>query len=243
MRMRINLTLVGFQLFVWLVMVRNKMEVFHFAFLISLVTSKRNGSVHNVERSNLEECTRDYSETEGAHFAFTGTDEEIKAPWLAAIGIISPNEQFTVICSGSILTRRFILSAAHCFIVEAYKPSHLRVGANNIDSRYAKQREIFDVNLHPDYNSDTKTFYFDIAIVSVKEEIQYSSRISPICLPDSSSLHPGSGLGISVQGWGKTERGWKKDVSQVTVIVRSKESFPHIYCSMLDFGLFWTLDL
>ena len=36
------------------------MEVFHFVFLISLVTSNRNGSVHNVG-SNLEECTRDYS--------------------------------------------------------------------------------------------------------------------------------------------------------------------------------------
>ena len=201
------------------------MEVFHFVFLISLVTSKRNGSVHNVERSNLEECTRDYSETGGAHFAFTGVDEEIKAPWLAAIGISRPNEQFTVTCSGSILTRRFILSAAHCFIFEAHKPTHLRVGANNIDSRYAEQREILDVNLHPDYNRDNKTFYFDIAIVSVKEEIQFSSRISPICLPDSSSQHPGSGIGISVQGWGKTERGGGKDVSQVTVIVRSKESF------------------
>ena len=77
---------------------------------------------------------------------------------------------------------------------------------------------------HPDYDGVNKAFYFDIAIVKVNKELQFSTRISPICLPDSSSLHPGDGLGISVQGWGKTETGGGKDISQVNVNIRSKES-------------------
>ena len=77
---------------------------------------------------------------------------------------------------------------------------------------------------HPEYDGDSKAFYFDIAIVTV-DELQFSSRISPICLPDASSIHPGTGIGISVQGGGKTEKGGGKDVSQANVNIRSKVYF------------------
>ena len=167
---------------------------FCFLFLICLVAS------------DIEECSREYSETRGGPFAFSGADEEIKAPWLAAMGIPRPNRLFTVICSGSILTRRLILTAAHCFLSEKYKPTHVRVGANNIESIFAEQRKILDVKKHPDYDSDNKAFYFDIAIITVDEGFKFSSRISPICLPDTSSIHPGNGISISAQGWGQTDR-------------------------------------
>ena len=74
---------------------------------------------------------------------------------------------------------------------------------------------------HPDYDNVNKAYYYDIAIITV-EELKFSSRISPICLPVASMLHPGIGLGISVQGWGLTEKGQGKDVSQVNVSIRSK---------------------
>ena len=177
--------------------------------------------------SNIEECTRDYSETiGGGHFAIAGVEEEIKAPWLAALGISREKFKFTVICSGSILTKKVILSAAHCFISDRYQPTHVRVGANNLESVFEEQREILDVKTHPDYDSVNKAYYFDVALITVDIELKFYSRISPICLPDASSLHPGTGIGISVQGWGKTEKGQGKDVSHLNVNIRSKVSLP-----------------
>ena len=55
--------------------------------------------------SDLDDCSRDYSETGGGHFAISGVNEEIKAPWLAAIGISRGKYTFQVFCSGSIRTR------------------------------------------------------------------------------------------------------------------------------------------
>ena len=171
---------------------------------------------------NIEECTRDYSETiGGGHFAIAGVEEEIKAPWLAALGISRENFKFTVICSGSILTKKVILSAAHCFISDRFQPTHVRVGANNLESVFEEQREILDVKTHPDYDSVNKAYYFDVALITVDIELKFTSRISPICLPITPFLHPGKGIGISVQGWGKTERGRGKEVSQVNVNVRT----------------------
>ena len=187
---------------------------FGFVFLMCLVASDQ------------EECIRDYFDTEYGPLAFSGVDDELKAPWLAAIGINRENYRFSFVCSGSIITRRFIFSAAHCFNSKIYQPNQVKIGGTNIESIYIEQRNIREVKKHPDYDAVSKTFYFDVALVKVDKELQFSSRISPICLPDSPSLHPGTGLGITVHGWGTSERRGVKHVSQAVVNIRSKGSLP-----------------
>ena len=179
--------------------------------------------------SDLDECARDYSDTGDGPLAFSGVDGEIKAPWLAAIGIYREKFGFSFFCSGSIITRSIIFSAAHCFTSEIYQPNQVKIGGTNIESIYIEQRNIREVKKHPDYDGVFQTFYFDVALVKVDDELTFSSRISPICLPDSPSEHPGTGLGITVQGWGTTERGGVKHVSQAFVNnlnIRSKGSLP-----------------
>ena len=170
-----------------------------------------------VTSNNIEECTRDYSNG-------GGSTQKIKAPWLAALGISRPHEEFTMLCSGSILTKKFIVTAGHCFFQKdpRYIPTDVRVGDNDVDSRYAKERKILDKKIHPDYDNVSQTYYFDIAIITVDEEFEFSSRIIPICLPVTFSLHPGDGIGISVQGWGAKGR----EVSENSVIIQSKGSLP-----------------
>ena len=102
--------------------------------------------------NKIEKCGSLKSSSTSNIFAFQGsTDEEdIMAPWLAAVGRYTKTvfEDLQVSCSGVVMTRKIILTAAHCF--EAFKapnkpqliPTHVRVGANRIDSRFSEDRKI-----------------------------------------------------------------------------------------------------
>ena len=207
----------------------NGTEVINIVNIINIVPEPENaisttsGEDHQTLITN-EECTREYTDTGSGHFAISGNNQEIKAPWLAALGISRRNKEFLILCSGTILTKKVILTAAHCFFrSKRYFPTNVKVGANNIESIFAEERKIEDKKIHPDYDNATLAYYFDIALVIVDKEFKFCSRISPICLPDASYLHPGEGRGISVQGWGVTENGRRrKEVSQITVIIRAK---------------------
>ena len=52
--------------------------------------------------SDFDDCSRDYSD-DGGHFANSGANEDINAPWLAAVGIGRENYDFFKLCSGSII--------------------------------------------------------------------------------------------------------------------------------------------
>ena len=81
----------------------------------------------------------------------------------------------------------------------------MRIGGNTIDSRYSIDKKIIDVKKHPKY--DYPIYYFDVALIVVEDEIRFTSRISPICLPQTPSSHPGEDLSITVQGWGQDADG------------------------------------
>ena len=158
------------------------------------------------------------------------SDEDvIMAPWLAAVGIYTKEifKDFQVSCSGVIVTRGIIVTAAHCFVafIEANRtelmPTHVRVGANRIDSRFSEDRKIKEYIVHPNYMFPA--FYFDIALILLEEDLIFSSRISPICLPETAQSHPGARTAISVQGWGKDASGSSgKKVSEANVAIRSE---------------------
>ena len=181
--------------------------------------------------SKFEKCGSFRSDSTSNLFAFQGSqdEEDIMAPWLAAVGMYSQEvfKDFQVSCSGVIVTRRIIVTAAHCFVafIEENKteliPTHVRVGANRIDSKFSEDRKIKEYIVHPNYIFPA--FYFDIALILLEEDLIFSSRISPICLPEIAQSHPGARTAISVQGWGKDVGGsFGKKVTEANVAIRSK---------------------
>jgi len=72
------------------------------------------------------------------------------------------------------------------------------------DDRNAKNLEILQMYVHPDY--DGKSAYFDIAILETKP-IEFSKAILPICLPETSSedIHKYDDRSVELIGWGSTE--------------------------------------
>ena len=78
---------------------------------------------------------------------------------------------------------------------------------------------------HPSYTFPE--YYFDVAVITLEEELTFSETISPICLPQTASEHPGK-VPITVQGWGKDSSGFVgKKVSEVNVGIRLKQECDH----------------
>ena len=134
--------------------------------------------------------------------------DDMNAPWLASVGRYTGTgpdsvENYQVICSGSILTAKVIVTAGHCFHLLTHLPSHVRVGSNFL--RYSEERRIKEYKRHPKY--EYPKYYFDVAVIILEDELKFSARISAICLPQNPSSQPASLTSLTVQGWGKNEKG------------------------------------
>lgn len=89
----------------------------------------------------------------------------------------------------------------------------------------AKPQTIF---IHPDWNSKTKNFDGDIAVLELDENIEFTQSIQPICLWNSLNA-PRQGRGIVI-GYGKSEDKTKKHETfpkklEVPIVKSNEECF------------------
>ncbi|XP_044162532.1 complement factor B-like [Bufo gargarizans] len=109
---------------------------------------------------------------------------DVKYPWIAKITITRPGSQET--CKGSIISRDFILTAAHCFnLDEELHAISVEVGG--------RQYKVKNLHRHNKYNPAgkqdkkvEKSFDYDLALIELKTKIEFSSNRRPICLPCTS---------------------------------------------------------
>ncbi|XP_069800103.1 complement factor B-like [Dendropsophus ebraccatus] len=105
-------------------------------------------------------------------------------PWIAKISIIRRSSEEK--CKGSIVSRDFVLTAAHCF--------HLDEELHSIDIRVGENRfKVKTLYRHPKYKplgkldkKVDKSFDYDLALIQLDRKIEFSRTIRPICLPCTS---------------------------------------------------------
>nr|XP_053648398.1 venom protease-like [Cherax quadricarinatus] len=135
-------------------------------------------------------------------------------PWLAAVGFKRSSEFFTS-CGGSLITRRHVLTAAHCFKPNTQNnPRNVRLGEFSLtrsDDGAAPQDFLISGRRGLPYNDITKEN--DLLILVLDHDAQLGGLVSPVCLPFNERNNNLEGARLTVVGWGRTtEKGRGSDV-------------------------------
>ena len=107
------------------------------------------------------------------------------------------------LCGGTIVNKKFVITAAHCWD-SRFTNLRVIVGEHSICDGINEGGKVINVKkgtMHPDYNK--KTMDNDIAVLELSEELTFTDKIKPACLP-SSATKDFSGTASTISGWGGT---------------------------------------
>lgn len=196
------------------------------ALLIAVLAATRASKIDNLQVYN----GRDVSATEYAQ----------SFPFVVSLQRYSTGSQFHF-CTGTFLTKRHILSAAHC--ANDARPVTVMVGDPNIDAGSRGSATTYNVaniyvhkgyNLVEDANGGVITIAADVAIFELDRDAvqqQHFSQVLGVNFFDSPTLHQAPGTFI---GWGITRTGGSVpsnlQIADNTIITREgNPSFCNVY--------------
>ncbi|XP_065444828.1 suppressor of tumorigenicity 14 protein-like isoform X2 [Chrysemys picta bellii] len=126
-----------------------------------------------------------------------------KWPWQASLQM----GMYGHICGASVVSNRWLLSAAHCFLdsdsirysVPSGWKAYMGIRIINKNSNHVAMRSIKRIIVHPRY--DQYISDYDIALLEMETPVFFSELVQPICLPSSPRVFF-YGTVCYVTGWG-----------------------------------------
>ncbi|EFN75742.1 Serine protease easter [Harpegnathos saltator] len=201
-----------------------------------------NDPVYNLANNPLlpNVCGRDLSQK---IFGGERTDLD-EFPWMALLEYQKPNGRTTA-CGGVLISKRYILTAAHCIkgkdLPPTWRLTSVRLGEYNTETEQDCVRDgensmicsddpisvgVEEQIAHEQYKPLSRDQRNDIALLRLSRDVQFTRFIKPICLPSNSSL----GNKFYVAGWGKTETRSASDVKlKLSLPLTNKEQCEQTY--------------
>ncbi|XP_048062829.1 trypsin Blo t 3-like [Megalobrama amblycephala] len=146
--------------------------------------------------------------------------------WQVSIYVLGTSHN----CGGTLITKDWVLSAAHCFEeIDVFKVvmyfGRLNQSGSNPHETSKRASRIFR---HPNY--DNETFDNDIALVQLNSSVTFSDYIKPVCLAAAGSVFS-AGTESWVTGWGTLQSGGQSPdtLQEVTIPIVSNSDCDNAY--------------
>uniref|UniRef100_A0A182PQ56 Peptidase S1 domain-containing protein n=1 Tax=Anopheles epiroticus TaxID=199890 RepID=A0A182PQ56_9DIPT len=98
-------------------------------------------------------------------------------------------------CGASLIAKRFLLTAAHCF--RDLTPASVQLAIIRPNDPEKDEYKVREVHTHEDYRSRRN----DIALIELERDVTYQRDVGPICL-NTDRPEIGPSVNLTVMGWG-----------------------------------------
>jgi V8-like Glu-specific endopeptidase len=170
-------------------------------------------------------------------------EEAAPNSWPFIVPLLNNGRQF---CGGSLIDNIHVLTAAHCVAhMSSWDVARLSVALSvhtikPLDSQSSSYK-VRRVTRHKSF--DSRTLYNDVAILTLESAVQFSPKVSPICLPSASDSNSYVNRDTVVMGWGTLREGGSQasKLMQVTVSVQPNDVCKKNYGSNAPGGIIDTM--